>query len=463
MKTPQRLNFMEFHTLLWSFFGDCCIQTRQGVFCLNCGSPIPAKSAIISLHDAAFEDCQGAGKTFELKIPYCPQCEEPPSATGCVHVQESWIHGLTESAVKMLNLTWTVPKRQPQSFKQVQGVVELERVSSAPKVIIPDEQQWLCKCCGRSGKIVTALGESLQEPLNRITSAHLETSPTCAATRAVDFSLRGRISTDRDWREITATPEPSESTLSRDKAEKSAPFGDWFPFLTLSFLLVFVVVLFPVFRNWRVLLLVPVLCLTLAFFVPPKLRLWVGRKFRVWQLRRKLQAIVPSVDAHSVRVSQYSKELAKALGLPRDQVEIARVGGLLHDLGKLEISPDLLGKEGRLTPDEEKLVRRHTVLGVEILQQFPSLVDIIPAVRSHHERYDGNGFPDGLRGESIPLVARIVAVAEAFDAMTSQQPFRRAFSLGEAREKLTSVAGRQFDPDVVKALLSILPKGHSMP
>ena len=161
---------------------------------------------------------------------------------------------------------------------------------------------------------------------------------------------------------------------------------------------------------------------------------------------------------HTQRVTRYATMLAEKLELPDDQIELIKFGGPLHDIGKIGIDDAILRKPGRLTADEYAQMQKHTTMGAEILQTIPEMQPIIPVVRSHHERWDGTGYPDRLAGEDIPYLARIVAVADAFDAMTSHRPYHEnkkgrtpAWAFGEVEKQ----AGRQFDPKCAAAFLAI--------
>jgi HD-GYP domain-containing protein (c-di-GMP phosphodiesterase class II) len=128
------------------------------------------------------------------------------------------------------------------------------------------------------------------------------------------------------------------------------------------------------------------------------------------------------------------------------------VAGLLHDIGKIGIPDNVLNKPGQLTGEEWSLVRAHPALGASILAKAPMLSDIIPIVAAHHERFDGRGYPGNAAGENIPLAARILAVADAYDAMTSNRPYRHAMSRQAALDELRSNAGTQFDPNIVEVV-----------
>jgi putative nucleotidyltransferase with HDIG domain len=161
------------------------------------------------------------------------------------------------------------------------------------------------------------------------------------------------------------------------------------------------------------------------------------------------------LKGHSARVALYAADTAQMLGLSPELVEVVRRGAMLHDLGKLSIMDTILRKPERLTSDEFTIIKSHPVVGAKILEPLRFLARETCAVRHHHERFDGTGYPDGLRGEDIPHVARVVAVADVFDAITSNRPYRTALPLAEAREEIAAGSGSHFDPAVVEAFLKI--------
>jgi putative nucleotidyltransferase with HDIG domain len=174
-------------------------------------------------------------------------------------------------------------------------------------------------------------------------------------------------------------------------------------------------------------------------------------------------ALVTALDArdhytagHSNAVAIYTASIARDLGLPADQQEIARLCGLLHDIGKVGLPAGLLEKEGPLTSQEKRLMQTHAVIGERILEKAEGYGEVARVVRHHHERIDGAGYPDSLRGAEIPLLSRIVCVADAFSAMTSDRPYRGPLPVRVARERLREEAGKQFDSDVVSALERVL-------
>jgi diguanylate cyclase (GGDEF)-like protein/putative nucleotidyltransferase with HDIG domain len=166
-----------------------------------------------------------------------------------------------------------------------------------------------------------------------------------------------------------------------------------------------------------------------------------------------------STARHSQTVGRYAEEIARALGLPGDRVERIRAAGVLHDIGKLGVADAVLQKPGALTDDEWADMRRHPELGARILDHA-NLRDISGWVLAHHERLDGRGYPHGLAGEAIPLEARILAVADAYEAMTADRPYRVGLGHDAARSELCACAGTQFDPRVVEAFLRVLAPGE---
>ena len=158
---------------------------------------------------------------------------------------------------------------------------------------------------------------------------------------------------------------------------------------------------------------------------------------------------------HSDRVSRYAVAIARAMGLDEKQCETIRVAGLFHDIGKVGVPDHILLKPGALTDEEYEIVQKHPESGARILSALSMFQDIIPLVRAHHERLDGAGYPAGLTADEIPLGAKIIAVADCYDAMTSNRTYRRALSPAQALEQLNAGRGTQFDPAAVDAFLSV--------
>jgi len=176
-----------------------------------------------------------------------------------------------------------------------------------------------------------------------------------------------------------------------------------------------------------------------------------------------LQSIAEATDAndpyaggHSARVADISAEIGKAMGLSEEELDSLRKAASFHDIGRIWVPQHVLLKEGPLTAEEQALMRKHPVIGAELLDSAHALPRETAAVLHHHERFDGTGYPYGLKGLAIPLEARIMAVADAFDAMTSDRPYRGALLMREALDELYSNAGTQFDPRVVEAFLNAL-------
>lgn len=179
-----------------------------------------------------------------------------------------------------------------------------------------------------------------------------------------------------------------------------------------------------------------------------------------------IMTIVNTIDAkdeytkgHSQRVSEYSAALAQELGMDVENVERIRYIALLHDIGKIGVPDAILNKPGRLNNTEFSLMKQHSVVGGEILKDINSMEDLNVGAKSHHERYDGKGYPDGLRGEEIPYVARIIGIADAYDAMTSNRVYRKRLSDEAVREEIARCAGTQFDPDMAAAFIRLLDNG----
>jgi len=159
---------------------------------------------------------------------------------------------------------------------------------------------------------------------------------------------------------------------------------------------------------------------------------------------------------HSKRVAVYACAIGQAMGLPAEQLDCLRRGCLIHDIGKVVWSDHILKGEGRLTPDQWEEVRDHAEVGYELVKDLDPYRNCAMIVRHHHERFDGKGYPTGLPGEAIPMLARIAGVADAFDAMTSRRPYRNAVTPDEALEELARHAGSQFDPSVVAVAMTAL-------
>ncbi len=175
-------------------------------------------------------------------------------------------------------------------------------------------------------------------------------------------------------------------------------------------------------------------------------------------LAAAIDARDPYTHGHSTRVSMLSLQLGREIGLNSEALEELEVACLFHDIGKIKTPDSILRKRDKLNTWEYKEMMRHTEYGAEILSKAPSLQKYIPAVRHHHEWFNGKGYPDGLKGSAIPLYAAIIAVTDTYDAMTSNRPYRNAISELETLEELMKCAGKQFNPDVVKVFTKIMDK-----
>lgn len=180
-----------------------------------------------------------------------------------------------------------------------------------------------------------------------------------------------------------------------------------------------------------------------------------------------IYALTAAIDAkdhytfsHSHNVARYATELAEYLGMNEDVVEIIRQAALLHDVGKIGIPEDILNKAGRLTEEEYEVIKGHVEASIDIVRHLPSLDYVIPAVIGHHERYDGKGYPRRIAGEDIPATARILCIADSFDAMTSKRCYKNAYPLELARQNLLDGAGTQFDPYMVRVFVQCLDDGR---
>jgi putative nucleotidyltransferase with HDIG domain len=173
-----------------------------------------------------------------------------------------------------------------------------------------------------------------------------------------------------------------------------------------------------------------------------------------------IEARDPYTRGHSSRVTALAEAVARRLGWTEERIESLRLGGPLHDIGKLAVSHEVLHKEGRLDAKELAEIREHPKTGAKLLLRVAALRAAIPYVLYHHERWDGTGYPSGKAGEEIPLEARLLAVADAFDAMTSDRPYRRALSQAEALAEVERCAGTQFDPRIAQVFLELFTEAE---
>ena len=176
------------------------------------------------------------------------------------------------------------------------------------------------------------------------------------------------------------------------------------------------------------------------------------------------EALATAIDAkdqithcHVRRVQVYAARMGELLGLSPDEISALKAGALLHDVGKLAVPSHILNKPGRLTTAEFEKMKIHTVVGAQILSRVDFPYPVIPIVRHHHEQWDGRGYPDRLKGEQIPITARIISVVDCFDSIREDRPFRRGMTLDEATALLLRGSGIHFDPKVVELFIKHLP------
>jgi HD-GYP domain-containing protein (c-di-GMP phosphodiesterase class II) len=171
----------------------------------------------------------------------------------------------------------------------------------------------------------------------------------------------------------------------------------------------------------------------------------------------------PYTRGHSERVSRFSMAIAQRLGLHDDEIEKIRISALLHDVGKISIDDKILKKPSALTDEEYEIMKGHPQKGYKIMSQIPAMKEFLPGMYMHHEMVDGKGYPQGLKGDEIPLMGKIVAVADTFDAMTTDRPYQKAMKFEEALSRIESFVGTRYDPIVVAALSEACKEGQIRP
>jgi len=204
---------------------------------------------------------------------------------------------------------------------------------------------------------------------------------------------------------------------------------------------------------------------TLAGFIGPvitnhqlMLQIRQGYLGAVEALVKAVEAKDPYTKGHSERVARFAVAIAREMGLASEQVEDIKIGAMLHDVGKIGVPEVIINKTDKLTEDEWEVIRDHPKVAAQILDPFNTSKDVLAMVYHHHERYDGKGYPAGLKGDDIPLAARILKVADSFEAMTSGRPYRSAKTRSEAVQELKTYSGSHYDPTVVSALLRVLAR-----
>ena len=178
-------------------------------------------------------------------------------------------------------------------------------------------------------------------------------------------------------------------------------------------------------------------------------------------LVRAIEANDPYTSGHSLRVSIYSEEIAKELGLPQNKIDMIKSAALLHDIGKIGIDKNILNKNGKLEKDEFDAIKSHPEIGATIISDMSYLSNLSDIIKHHHERNDGKGYPDGLDHDSIPLETSILTIADSFDAMTTDRPYRHALSLEDALNELKLNSGTQFNPDIIDESIIALRKAFN--
>jgi HD-GYP domain-containing protein (c-di-GMP phosphodiesterase class II) len=171
----------------------------------------------------------------------------------------------------------------------------------------------------------------------------------------------------------------------------------------------------------------------------------------------------PYTRGHSERVSRFSVAIAQRLGLDDDEVEKIRISALLHDVGKIGIDDKILKKPAALTDEEFEVMKKHPQKGYKIMSQIPAMKEFLPGMYMHHEMVDGKGYPQGLKGEEIPLMGKIVAVADTFDAMTTDRPYQKAMKFEDAVARIESFVNTRYDADVVGAFTAACREGQIRP
>ncbi len=174
------------------------------------------------------------------------------------------------------------------------------------------------------------------------------------------------------------------------------------------------------------------------------------------EVGEEIDCKIPYRDGHSIRVTEYCLSIADNIGFSENEKVVLEVAAILHDFGKIGIDESILLKPGALTQEDRDEITMHVMRGYYMLAGFSELIEALKGVKSHHEYYDGSGYPEGLTKGDIPLIARIIAVADAFDAMTSERPYRKAMIKQAAIEELKRASNSQFDPAIVKIFLKIL-------
>jgi putative two-component system response regulator len=183
----------------------------------------------------------------------------------------------------------------------------------------------------------------------------------------------------------------------------------------------------------------------------------------IFMLAQAVEAKDAYTEGHLRRLRSYGEQLAIAFGLSPSEVRAVRYGGILHDIGKIGVDEAIIRKPGPLTPEEAAQMRRHPEIGAQIISQMRFAPEVAPIINGHHEYWDGSGYPRGLKGEQIPIGARIITIVDAYDAMTTDRPYRAALSIEEAVRRLRAARGTQFDPELLEVFLELIADGAISP
>lgn len=173
-------------------------------------------------------------------------------------------------------------------------------------------------------------------------------------------------------------------------------------------------------------------------------------------MQKTIEAKDTYTKGHSARVAKYASLLAEKIGLSKEKQNEIYYMGMLHDIGKIGIADSIINKPGKLTDEEYSLIKTHTDIGYRILKNMNEITDIEYGARWHHERYDGKGYPDGFAGDQIPIYARVIAVADVYDAMTSNRSYRKVMPQSEVRAEIERVSGTQLDPDIAACMIQLI-------
>jgi putative nucleotidyltransferase with HDIG domain len=225
-------------------------------------------------------------------------------------------------------------------------------------------------------------------------------------------------------------------------------------FLSMGVLAILLAIVYSISPWYMILMLIPLGLVHSSLRSYMRLRRGATETFE--RMMSTLEARDPYTAEHSEHVAELSERIARKVGLPEENVERIRAAARIHDIGKIGIPDRILLKNGKLTDEEWEIMKKHPVIGADLLEGLEVYERSIGIVRHEHERWNGSGYPDGLRGENIPLGARVVAVADVYDALTTDRPYRKAFATPKALEIINEMSGVELDPSIVEAFLALL-------